>query len=169
MPYGSKLHIPPPNYHLLAAQQESENVLLQVQLSVLTLISVSVPPPCYCSSIKRSQSFCQKCRWKVTAKHACSLLTWLCMKWHGAWLYCGHRTCWDGSSSMCHQPCQCCMHTTLVDIQKHAIKASHSSTITRAQWVCYIKVINNKKHKRLKRTLLWQNTTCEFLGVWILF
>ena len=25
-------------------------------------------------------SFCQKCRWQVTAKHACILCTWLCMK-----------------------------------------------------------------------------------------
>ena len=36
---------------------------------------------------KRSQSFCQKCRWQVTAKHAYTLGMWLCMKWHGAWLY----------------------------------------------------------------------------------
>ena len=31
-------------------QEQRENVLLQGQLSVLTLISVSVPPPCYRSS-----------------------------------------------------------------------------------------------------------------------
>ena len=30
--------------------ERRENFLLQGQLSVLTLISVSVPPPCYCSS-----------------------------------------------------------------------------------------------------------------------
>ena len=36
---------------------------------------------------KRSRSFCQKCRWHVTAKHAYTLRMWLCMKWHGAWLY----------------------------------------------------------------------------------
>ena len=42
---------------------------------------------------KRSQSFCQKCRWQVTAKHAYTLQMWLCMKWHGAWLYGVHRTC----------------------------------------------------------------------------
>ena len=35
---------------------------------------------------KRSQSFCQKCRWQVTVKHAYTLRMWLCMKWHGAWL-----------------------------------------------------------------------------------
>ena len=42
---------------------------------------------------KRSRSFCQKCRWQVTAKHAYTLCMWLCMKWHGAWLYGVHRTC----------------------------------------------------------------------------
>ena len=31
---------------------------------------------------KRPQSFCQKCRWQVTAKHACTLCVWFCMKWH---------------------------------------------------------------------------------------
>ena len=69
---------------------------------------------------KRSRSFCQKCRWQVTAKHihACVcviivklsvlppsvvdghsrnplyylLLYTLCMKWHGTWLYGVHRT-----------------------------------------------------------------------------
>ena len=29
---------------------------------------------------KRSRSSCQKCRWQVTAKHACTLRMWLCMK-----------------------------------------------------------------------------------------
>ena len=44
---------------------------------------------------KRSRSFCQKCRWQVTAKHAYTLRMWLCMKWHGAWLYGVHRICAD--------------------------------------------------------------------------
>ena len=53
---------------------------------------------------KRSWSFCQKCRWQVTAKHAYTLHMWLCMKQHGAWLYGVHRTCaktaavWCGTS-----------------------------------------------------------------------
>ena len=34
---------------------------------------------------KRSWSFCQKCRWQVTAKHTYTLRMWLCMKWHGVW------------------------------------------------------------------------------------
>ena len=31
---------------------------------------------------KRSRSFCQKCRWQVTAKHTYTLPVWLWMKWH---------------------------------------------------------------------------------------
>ena len=41
---------------------------------------------------KRPRSFCQKRRWQVTAKHTYTLRMWLCMKWHGAWLYGVHRT-----------------------------------------------------------------------------
>ena len=72
---------------------------------------------------KRPRSFCQKCRWQITAIHAYTLRMWLCMKWHGAWLYGVHRTCRDGSSFMWHQPCQRCKHTTSVGIQKRAIKS----------------------------------------------
>ena len=57
---------------------------------------------------KRSRSSCQKCRWQVTAKHTYTLCMWLCTKWHGAWLYGVHRTRWDGSRFMWHQPCQRC-------------------------------------------------------------
>ena len=70
---------------------------------------------------KRSQSFCQMCRWQATAKHAYTIRMWLWMKWHGAWFYGGHRMCRDGSSFMWHQPCQCYKYITLVDIQKHAL------------------------------------------------
>ena len=50
---------------------------------------------------KRSQSFCQKCRWQVTAKHAYTLRFWLCMKWHGAGLYGIHRTCAKTAAVSC--------------------------------------------------------------------
>ena len=50
---------------------------------------------------KRSRSFCQKCRWQVTAKHAYTLRMWLCMKWHGAWLYGVHRTCAETAAVSC--------------------------------------------------------------------
>ena len=44
---------------------------------------------------------CQKCRWQVTAKHAYTLHMWLCMKWHGAWLYGVHRTCAETAAVSC--------------------------------------------------------------------
>ena len=50
---------------------------------------------------KRSRSFCQKCRWQVTAKHAYTFPMWLCMKWHGAWLYGVHRTCAEMAAVSC--------------------------------------------------------------------
>ena len=50
---------------------------------------------------KRSRSFCQKCRWQVTVKHAYTLRMWLCMKWHGAWLYGVHRTCAETAAVSC--------------------------------------------------------------------
>ena len=50
---------------------------------------------------KRPWSFCQKCRWQVTAKHAYTLHMWLCMKWHGAWLYGVHRTCAKTAAVSC--------------------------------------------------------------------
>ena len=80
---------------------------------------------------KRPRSFCQKCKWQVTAKHACTLPMWLCMKWHGAWLYGVHRTRRDGSSFMWNQPCQRCKYITSVDIFKKALqKAIQSCRIT---------------------------------------
>ena len=65
--------------------EQRENFLLQGQLSVLTLISVSVPPCVTAVAYKRPRSFCQKCRWQVTAKHAYTLRMWLYMKWHSIW------------------------------------------------------------------------------------
>ena len=44
----------------------------------------------------RSRSFCAKCSWQVTNKHAYSLRMWLCMKWsgmvHGCMVYTERRT-----------------------------------------------------------------------------
>ena len=46
------------------------------------LISVSVYPHITAVARKRSQPFCQKCKWQVPAKHTCTQCMWLCMKWH---------------------------------------------------------------------------------------
>ena len=58
---------------------------------------------------KRSRSFCQKCRWQVTAKHAYTLRMWLCKKRHGAWLYGVHRTCAETAAVSC-----CTSHASAV-------------------------------------------------------
>ena len=73
--------------------------------------------PCVTTvACKRSQSFCQKCRWQVTAKHAYTLHMWLCTKWHGAWLYGVHRTCAETAAVSCG--------------------TSHASTVsTQLQWI----------------------------------
>ena len=48
-------------------KEDWEKFLLQGRLSVQTPISVSVPPRVTAVARKRSRSFCQKCRWQVTA------------------------------------------------------------------------------------------------------
>ena len=118
-------------------QERWENFLLQGQLSVL-LIWYPFHPCVTAVARKWSRAFCQKCRWQVTAKHAYNTLhMWLCMKWHGAWLYGVHRTCCLSSSFMWHQPCQRSTCTTSVDNQKRAIKAIHSCRITcKCKWDC---------------------------------
>ena len=77
---------------------------------------------------KRPRSFCQKCRWQVTAKHTYTLRMWLCMKWHGAWLYGVHRTCAETAAVSCgtSHASAVSTDTTSVDIQKTRYKASHS-------------------------------------------
>ena len=58
-------------------QERRENFLLQGHLSVLTLISMSVPP-----LVKDPGHLCQMYRWQVTARHTCTLSKWLWKKWH---------------------------------------------------------------------------------------
>ena len=85
---------------------------------------------------KRSRSFCQKCRWQVTAKHAYTLRMWLCMKWHGAWLYGVHRTCAEMAAVSC--------------------ATSHASAVsTPLRWIL------KKKKKCYKKTSHSCRTTCK--------
>ena len=87
---------------------------------------------------KRSRSFCQKCRWQVTAKHAHTLRMWLCMKWHGAQLYGVHITCAEKAAVSCRTNHASAVSTPLWWIfkktnttTKNALwKASHSCRIT---------------------------------------
>ena len=107
-----------------------ENFLLQGQLSVLTLVWVSVHPRVTAVACKRS--FCQKCRWLVTAKHACTLRMWLCMKWHGARLYGVHRTCAETAAVSCGTSHASAVSTPLRWIFKRKTRyiASHSCGTT---------------------------------------
>ena len=73
-------------------QERQENFLLQGPLLCWLLFRYPFHPRVTAVARKRSQSFCQRRRWQVTAKHAYTLRMWLCMKWHGAWLYGVHRT-----------------------------------------------------------------------------
>ena len=82
-------------------QEWRENFLLQANF-VCWLIPVFVPfapphpPPKTVTTVmcKRSWSFCQKYRWQVTSKQACTLCMWLCMKWHNMVHGCTLYTIW---------------------------------------------------------------------------
>ena len=54
-------------------QEQWENFLLQGKICVLTLIGCPFHPCVTAVAHKRPQSFCQKCRWQVTPKHAYTL------------------------------------------------------------------------------------------------
>ena len=51
-------------------QKQQENFPLQSQLCMLTLIRCLVHPCVTTLACKRPRSFCRKCRWQVTPKHA---------------------------------------------------------------------------------------------------
>ena len=69
---------------------------------------------------------------------------------------------------MWHQPCQRCKYTTLVDIQKHAIKKLFTHVESPASAVSllesgeqrYIKAINNKQQQQ------WLMHLFGSLGIW---
>ena len=70
------------DWKVAGSSSQQENVLLQGQLCVLALISVSIPPRVPAVAHKRSSSFCQNCRWHIAAKHMSTLCTGLWTKWH---------------------------------------------------------------------------------------
>ena len=82
-------------------QERWENFLLRVDFLCWLLFRYLFHPHVTTVACKRSWSFCQKCRWQVTVKHAYTLCMWLCMKWHGAWLYGVHRACAETAAVSC--------------------------------------------------------------------
>jgi len=111
--------------------ERQEKFLLQGQLSVL-LFRYPFHPHVTTVAHKRSRSFCQKCRWQVTAKHTYTLRMWLCLKWHGAWLYAVHRTCAETAAVSCGTSHASAVSTPLRWILKNkkCYKASHSYRTT---------------------------------------
>ena len=111
----------------------------------------SSPGSAFCTAVacKRSRSFCQKCRWQVTAQHACTLYMWLWIKWHSIWLYSVHITLQDGCSFIWHQPCLRCKCTTSVDI---FFKAHYKKL-----------VIHVDSHARERRMALYKSNQQEWL------
>ena len=79
---------------------------------------------------KRPWSFCQTCRWQVTAKHAYTLRMWLCMKWQGAWLYGVHRTCAEMAAVLCGTSHASAVSTPLRWILK---KTRYKKLVTRVE------------------------------------
>ena len=59
--------------------------------------------------------------WQVTVKHAYTLRMWLCMKWHGAWLYGVHRTCAETAAVSCGTSHASAVSTPLRWIFKNAL------------------------------------------------
>ena len=53
---------------------------VEQQISQHNLFRYPFHPRVTAVARKRSRSFCQKCRWQVTAKHTCILPMWLRMK-----------------------------------------------------------------------------------------
>ena len=108
-------------------QEWLENCFLHGQLSVLTYFQYVFHPCVTAVACTRSQSFCQKCRWQVTAKHTCTLPMWLWMKWHCKVVHgwCTHN----------------CQYTTSVDIKNISLKGySYSFRITcNMSAVCLLK------------------------------
>ena len=82
-------------------QERREDFLVQGQLSVLTPISVSVPPPCYRSSTYKIPVILPKVQ---VAGYI--LRMWLCMVTWCMVVWCTQNLRQDGSSFMRHQPCQ---------------------------------------------------------------
>ena len=82
---------------------------------------------------KRPWSFCQKCRWQVTAKYACTLRMQLCVKWYGACMV--YTECTEMAAVSCGTSRASAVSTPhSVDIQKtrykNIKKAIHSFRIT---------------------------------------
>ena len=89
-------------------QEQWDQKNLQGQLSVLTLILVSVPPLCYYSNMWKNHVHSAKLQvagYSETRMHPMHVALDE-VTWYGVWLYVVHRTQRDGSSFEWHPPCK---------------------------------------------------------------
>ena len=63
-----------------AASMMMKAALVVCKTVQTVLIHYCFEPNVTAVACKRPQSFCQMCRWQVTAKHSYTLRMWLCMK-----------------------------------------------------------------------------------------
>ena len=92
------------------------------QMSANTPYPPQLPPRVTTVARKSSRSSCPRYRWQVTAKHACTLRMWLCMKWrdmvHGWMVYTEHAETAAVSRGTIHVTTkQRCKYTTSVNIK----------------------------------------------------
>ena len=111
-----------------AAGERRKKFLLQCQLSVLTLISLSVPPRV--TAVKDPGHSARSAGGRLQPlKHAYTLRMWLCMKLHGAWLYGVHRICAETAAVSCG--------------------SSHASAVSTPLWWIFKKQKQNKKRANM--------------------
>ena len=137
------LRLKSPGFKSLQEQQVKSP--LQVKLSVLTLTSLSSSLPSHVTvvALKRSQSFCQKCRWQVTAKHTCMLPMKLWMKWHcklvhGCMVYREPVPRWQQfhMAPAMQPPNSACSEFTTLCCYFYDTVTHSESQVTWMQWVC---------------------------------
>ena len=87
-----------------------------------SLSSPALPVKKHTGNVAREHRCSQRYSAKsVTAKHAYTLCMWLCMKWHGAWLYGVHRTCAEMAAVSCGTSHASAVSTPLRWIVKNAL------------------------------------------------
>ena len=112
---------------------------------------------------KRSWSFCQKCRWQVTAKHTSTLCMWLNL----------HEVTWHGVHNApislgMHQPCNnqtiLDTHTTSVDIQNMLQKATvlHLESLS---LISHLASVDVKQHVYLLFRITCDESTVSLLEI----
>ena len=143
-------------------QERQKKLFLHGQLSVLTLISVSVSPLCYCSSTQEILVILPKVQvadYSWTHMHPAYVTLNKMTLQTGAWLYDVHRSCAEVAAIWHHTSLvttkQFCRYTISVDIQRnkqtknktHMHACTHARTRARAHTHTHTHTHKPKKKK----------------------